>query len=226
MIDIPLSVVKWSENKERISDLYSSGVPLSEIRKQYPMRYSRKMMNYLKDRSIARKLKNGDKVSENEIVDARNKRLMDSELFEHIEKVRQLYTEGYSASEIKGILKIKISIRSIQRYIGLLGISRSVGDAFRLANSRGRIDRSHLIKEKKAGEYRKSIGIKTRYIVLKRDAFSCVDCGFTAKDGKLLDMDHIIRPEDGGDNSVDNLVTRCRECNIGRYLIEQKHPKT
>jgi|GEM_PF-5225450 5-methylcytosine-specific restriction endonuclease McrA len=217
--------MKWSENKGKISELYSSGVSMSEIRKQFPMRYSRKMLTYLKDRNIAKKLKNGDIVSENEIADVRNKRLMDSVLFEHIEKIKSLYSEGLSASEIKEIIRVPISVRSIQRYIGLLGMSRTVGDAFRLANSRGRIDRSHLIKERKAGEFRKSISTKTRYFVLNRDNFSCVDCGFTAKDGKLLDMDHIIRPEDGGDNSIDNLVTRCRECNIGRYLIEQKHKK-
>ena len=55
-----------------------------------------------------------------------------------------------------------------------------------------------------------------RFKVLKRDGFRCQYCGRSAKDGAVLEVDHIIPKSKGGTNDMDNLITACRECNRGK----------
>lgn len=52
-------------------------------------------------------------------------------------------------------------------------------------------------------------------MVFIRDGFRCVYCGATAKESRL-ECDHVISWADGGTNDPGNLVTACRECNIGK----------
>jgi hypothetical protein len=65
---------------------------------------------------------------------------------------------------------------------------------------------------------RKAIGRKLRFEVFKRDGFSCAYCGATPLDSKLQ-VDHIIAVSNGGSNDIDNLVTACQPCNIGKSNI-------
>lgn len=56
---------------------------------------------------------------------------------------------------------------------------------------------------------------KRRMQVFERDGYKCAKCGkqltrFTAT------VDYVRRPEDGGDESAENLVTNCAECNSRR----------
>ena len=62
---------------------------------------------------------------------------------------------------------------------------------------------------------RKPIPKGTRFEVLKRDEFTCQYCGREAPD-VILEIDHIIPVSKGGDNSVMNLITSCRDCNRGK----------
>ena len=64
--------------------------------------------------------------------------------------------------------------------------------------------RSRLIHERQV----KSLRPK----VLKRDNWSCVDCGIRDKTGKTLECDHIIPWADGGEAAMENLATRCVPC--------------
>jgi hypothetical protein len=57
---------------------------------------------------------------------------------------------------------------------------------------------------------------KMRFTVLQRDGFRCRYCGATAQDARL-DVDHVVSVRDGGTNTLENLVTACRECNIGKH---------
>ena len=54
----------------------------------------------------------------------------------------------------------------------------------------------------------------SRFDILKRDNFTCQYCGKTPKDGVKLHVDHIIPLDKGGDNSKENLITTCQECNL------------
>jgi hypothetical protein len=62
---------------------------------------------------------------------------------------------------------------------------------------------------------RKSISKKTRFEVFKRDGFRCQYCG-ACPPGVLLHVDHIVAVASGGDNGIDNLVTSCEPCNLGK----------
>jgi hypothetical protein len=59
--------------------------------------------------------------------------------------------------------------------------------------------------------------LSLRFRVLERDGFRCVYCGRNPKDdGVKLEVDHIIPKSKGGQDTLDNLVTACSECNQGK----------
>jgi hypothetical protein len=62
---------------------------------------------------------------------------------------------------------------------------------------------------------RKAIKQSIRFEVFKRDSFTCQYCGRKAPD-VILEIDHIIPVSKGGNNSIENLVSACRECNGGK----------
>lgn len=62
---------------------------------------------------------------------------------------------------------------------------------------------------------RKSISKKTRFDVFKRDKFTCQYCG-AHPPGVMLHIDHVKPVADGGTNVIDNLVTACEPCNLGK----------
>lgn len=69
----------------------------------------------------------------------------------------------------------------------------------------------------------KRIGIskKTRFEVFKRDQFTCQYCG-AHPPGVLLQVDHIKAVSVGGTNRMDNLLTSCQPCNIGKGATDLK----
>lgn len=62
---------------------------------------------------------------------------------------------------------------------------------------------------------RKSLSKKLRFDVFKRDGFQCIYCGATPP-SVLLHVDHITPVVAGGGNEIDNLVTACQPCNLGK----------
>lgn len=60
------------------------------------------------------------------------------------------------------------------------------------------------------------IWAKKRFKVLERDNFRCQYCGKNGKDVSL-EVDHIIPKAKGWTDDFDNLITCCRECNIGKW---------
>ena len=62
---------------------------------------------------------------------------------------------------------------------------------------------------------RKSISKTVRFEVFKRDLFKCQYCG-AHPPGVLLHIDHILAVASGGTNVIDNLVTACLPCNLGK----------
>lgn len=133
------------------------------------------------------------------------------------EVLKRAYLAGMCAQELKEEFDIEVTTRSVQRFIEKLGITRSDSEHRLLSISKGRMSYDHLRKEKKAKEYRKAFSDAQRYSIMNRDGFRCVLCGSTARDGVALQLDHIIRPEDGGTNDPSNVRTLCISCNVGRY---------
>lgn len=66
---------------------------------------------------------------------------------------------------------------------------------------------------------RKPISKRLRFEIFKRDGFVCQYCGGHPPDA-VLEIDHISPVANGGDNSMDNLVTSCFDCNRGKGKIE------
>lgn len=62
---------------------------------------------------------------------------------------------------------------------------------------------------------RKALSKKTRFEVFKRDGFKCMYCG-AHPPAVLLQVDHIHAVALGGTNDMDNLITSCQPCNLGK----------
>jgi 5-methylcytosine-specific restriction endonuclease McrA len=72
--------------------------------------------------------------------------------------------------------------------------------------------RNGILQRKKSENYRP---YKLRFQILKRDNFICQYCGRKAPEVEL-EVDHIYPESKGGKYVEDNLITSCRDCNIGK----------
>jgi 5-methylcytosine-specific restriction endonuclease McrA len=58
--------------------------------------------------------------------------------------------------------------------------------------------------------------LRMRFEILERDGFRCRYCGRSVAQGATLQIDHIVpRSKDGQDN-IDNYITACSDCNLGK----------
>lgn len=62
------------------------------------------------------------------------------------------------------------------------------------------------------------ISKKIRFEVFKRDRFTCQYCGKKTPE-VVLEVDHIVSVNDGGQDDLTNLVTSCFDCNRGKGKI-------
>lgn len=79
------------------------------------------------------------------------------------------------------------------------------------------------IDELKESEPTKKLskGLSLRFRVLLRDQFKCVYCGRTPREDDVkLEVDHVHPKSKGGQDTMDNLVTACWECNQGKSDLE------
>ena len=116
---------------------------------------------------------------------------------------------------IRDIENYPSKIYSFQTYFNRFGSWKKALDKFCLYKE-GKI----IIKEEqKKRSARKYINDSFRFKILKRDNFKCVCCGKSpANDSNIeLEIDHIIPISKGGDNSIENLRTLCKQCNIGKF---------
>ena len=63
--------------------------------------------------------------------------------------------------------------------------------------------------------YKGTLSAGKRFKILERDGFKCGYCGIS-KDETELHVDHIHPRKHGGDNNMDNLITSCIPCNLGK----------
>ena len=62
---------------------------------------------------------------------------------------------------------------------------------------------------------RKTLSIRKRFFVFKRDQFTCQICGKSGQ-GMRPEVDHKVSVHDGGTDALDNLWTLCFDCNRGK----------
>lgn len=60
-----------------------------------------------------------------------------------------------------------------------------------------------------------AINKKQRFEIFKRDNFTCQYCGKSSPQ-VVLEIDHIIPKNEGGQDSHENLITSCFDCNRGK----------
>lgn len=75
--------------------------------------------------------------------------------------------------------------------------------------------RPALLQGAKKKPVRVGLSKRVRFEVFKRDGFVCQYCG-AHPPSVTLHVDHIIAVASGGTNDVDNLVTACEPCNLGK----------
>ena len=72
------------------------------------------------------------------------------------------------------------------------------------------------------------ISPKRRGDVFERDKRTCVYCGRKPPE-VVLHVDHRVSVKDGGTDELDNLITACEDCNLGKgasSLPDEKKPPT
>lgn len=62
-------------------------------------------------------------------------------------------------------------------------------------------------------EGRKTLSVRKRFLVFKRDRYRCRICG---RSGIELEVDHMVPVAQGGSDALDNLQTLCFDCNRGK----------
>ena len=67
---------------------------------------------------------------------------------------------------------------------------------------------------------------KVKQRVWKRDNWVCcycyIDCTYNTGFSTDATVEHIVSKQDGGSNSMNNLMTACRKCNFVRGRCEEK----
>lgn len=61
----------------------------------------------------------------------------------------------------------------------------------------------------------RSVPLRKRFFVMKRDSFACRLCGASGR-GVRLEVDHVTPVAGGGSDALDNLQTLCFDCNRGK----------
>lgn len=75
-----------------------------------------------------------------------------------------------------------------------------------------------IIKQNISSEDRHEIRLSLRYKVLSRDNFKCVRCGRSPATNSNIELhvDHKLPFSRGGKTILENLETKCKECNLGK----------
>jgi 5-methylcytosine-specific restriction endonuclease McrA len=65
---------------------------------------------------------------------------------------------------------------------------------------------------------RREVSDRQRFRILVRDGFRCRACGASplAQVGVELHVDHVVPWSKGGETTDDNLLTKCKQCNLGK----------
>ena len=140
------------------------------------------------------------------------------ELVDNLEKIWVKLGYPPSKGQISK-LGAKISDKPYMRVWGSLRIACRFLAKYRA----GQINREQLLQGDIQKSKRKTIPLKDRWAVLKRDNYRCRKCGASpAKNHNTeLEIDHIIPISKGGINDIDNLQTLCRDCNQGKKDKEE-----
>lgn len=90
-------------------------------------------------------------------------------------------------------------------------------EGYDIQNKRGHWYKLCSLEKKPVAAKRGAINKKLRYMIFERDNYTCQACGRTpATHSVELSPDHKVPVDWGGETTIDNLQTLCRECNEGK----------
>lgn len=151
--------------------------------------------------------------------------ISNEELFEEIENVWIKLGKQPSYAQMRDMARF-----SVGTYENRFGGWRKALDAFidyingndEHISGSNRISQKACAKEDCKHKTSRSINLRLRFLVLKRDNFKCTNCGASpAKDPSVeLHIDHIKPWSKGGETVIDNLQTLCSKCNLGKSDLE------
>jgi hypothetical protein len=75
------------------------------------------------------------------------------------------------------------------------------------------------------GKAPRTISLRLRFLVMRRDDFKCCFCGRSpaTQPGLILHVDHRKAWIKGGETVIDNLQTLCEQCNIGKSDLPMRN---
>jgi hypothetical protein len=112
-----------------------------------------------------------------------------------------------------------VSHETIQRYFGswkkaLLvaynSVTSGTSEEIKIPSEVSQNSKTSIIQKK-----RQALSLRKIFFVLKRDQFTCQNCGRSGV-GVRLEVDHFVPVTKGGSDALDNLRTLCFECNQGK----------
>jgi hypothetical protein len=144
--------------------------------------------------------------------------ITDEDLFEEIENVWVRLGKQPTYSQMEDMAKYSVSTyekrfggwrNALLSFVNYINKNDSANDQEK-GNSVDEADSLHKTS--------RTMNLRTRFIVLQRDRFTCRSCGASpAKDPSVeLHVDHIIPWSKGGETVLDNLQTLCANCNLGK----------
>ncbi|OIO26300.1 hypothetical protein AUJ14_02180 [Candidatus Micrarchaeota archaeon CG1_02_55_22] len=143
----------------------------------------------------------------------RERRYAPEELIQNLESIwKQL---GYPPGKRKiSKMGLRISESPYKKIWG--GVKRAC--EFLARYHAGKISREELMQGDVTIYRRNTVPLKTRWMVLKRDNYSCRKCGQnpSTNHNVELEVDHIVPVSRGGANVPENLQTLCKSCNQGK----------
>lgn len=87
--------------------------------------------------------------------------------------------------------------------------------------AREEIRKQQEIRRIKNAEQGRTFERRLRYLIMQRDNFRCVYCGRSAKEGAILEVDHIVAWVDGGRTIYENGQTVCSDCNKAKHHVKK-----
>jgi len=148
------------------------------------------------------------------LIPARFMKATDSELYELLYELWVLTLEQHGRSPYKKDLKtfgIPISSDTFVRRFGSWNKALSAAASFGTQESL--LSQSAIEPLLERTTERKSLSVRKRFFVFKRDSYTCRIC---KRSGLRLEVDHIIPVEQDGSDALDNLQTLCWDCNRGK----------
>ena len=139
----------------------------------------------------------------------------ESFLLEHIEKVwrwREAPPSGLDLKKYNSVHGTTVSQDAYSRRWGSFVMFKELFVKYK----NGALTKDELISEaKKEKRNPRDVSTQKKWKVLDRDNKTCQLCGAKAPD-VMLHVHHVIPLAQGGDNSEENLQTRCADCNLGQ----------